>query len=111
MFKFNRRNFLRVSGASLFAPSLALSNVNQDNTTEIEKEISENIRHNVSSFRALNWKPYFKTLKRGAILVDISSRALHFWSSDEQIYRLFPSSVPMSDDLIKTGRTKVTKKS
>ena len=28
------------------------------------EEISENIRHNVSSFRALNWKPYFKTLKR-----------------------------------------------
>ncbi len=110
MFKFNRRNFLGVSGASLFAPSLALSNVNQDNTTEIEKEISDNIRHNVSSFRALNWKPYFKTLRKGAILVDISSRALHYWSSDEQTYRLFPSSVPMSDDLIKTGRTKVTRK-
>ncbi len=110
MFKFNRRNFLRVSGASLFTPSLALSNVNQDNTTEIEKEISENIRHNVSSFRALNWEPYFKTLRKGAILVDISSRALHYWSSDEQTYRLFPSSVPMSDDLIKTGRTKVTRK-
>ena len=75
MIKINRRNFLRVSGASLCAPSLALSNVNQDNTTEIEKEISENIRHNVSSFRALNWKPYFKALKRGAILVDISSRS------------------------------------
>ena len=110
MLKINRRNFLLVSGASLCTPSLALSNVNQDNTTEIEKEISENIRHNVSSFRALNWQPYFKNLRQGAILVDISSRALHYWSPDEQTYRLFPSSVPMSDDLIKTGRTKVTKK-
>ena len=109
MLKINRRNFLLVSGASLCTPSLALSNVNQDNTTEIEKEISENIRHNVSSFRALNWQPYFKNLRQGAILVDISSRALHYWSPDEQTYRLFPSSVPMSDDLIKTGRTKVTK--
>ena len=99
-----------VSGASLCTQSLALSNVNQDNTTEIEKEISENIRHNVSSFRALNWQPYFKNLRQGAILVDISSRALHYWSPDEQTYRLFPSSVPMSDDLIKTGRTKITKK-
>ena len=108
MFKINRRNFLGISGASLCTPTLAISNVNEDNTTEIEKEISENIRHNVSSFRALNWKPYFKTLRKGAILVDISSRALHFWSSDEQTYRLFPSSVPMSDDLIKTGRTRVT---
>jgi lipoprotein-anchoring transpeptidase ErfK/SrfK len=110
MLKINRRNFLLVSGASLCTPRLALSNVNQDNTTEIEKEISENIRHNVSSFRALNWQPYFKNLRQGAILVDISSRALHYWSPDEQTYRLFPSSVPMSDDLIKTGRTKVTKK-
>jgi lipoprotein-anchoring transpeptidase ErfK/SrfK len=110
MLKINRRNFLLVSGASLCTPGLALSNVNQDNTTEIEKEISENIRHNVSSFRALNWQPYFKNLRQGAILVDISSRALHYWSPDEQTYRLFPSSVPMSDDLIKTGRTKVTKK-
>jgi lipoprotein-anchoring transpeptidase ErfK/SrfK len=110
MLKINRRNFLLVSGASLCTPSLALSNANQDNTTEIEKEISENIRHNVSSFRALNWQPYFKNLRQGAILVDISSRALHYWSPDEQTYRLFPSSVPMSDDLIKTGRTKVTKK-
>ena len=110
MLKINRRNFLLVSGASLCNPNLALSNVNQDNTTEIEKEISENIRHNVSSFRALNWQPYFKNLRQGAILVDISSRALHYWSPDEQTYRLFPSSVPMSDDLIKTGRTKVTKK-
>ena len=110
MLKINRRNFLLVSGASLCTTSLALSNVNQDNTTEIEKEISENIRHNVSSFRALNWQPYFKNLRQGAILVDISSRALHYWSPDEQTYRLFPSSVPMSDDLIKTGRTKVTKK-
>ena len=110
MLKINRRNFLLVSCTSLCIPSLALSNVNQDNTTEIEKEISENIRHNVSSFRALNWQPYFKNLRQGAILVDISSRALHYWSPDEQTYRLFPSSVPMSDDLIKTGRTKVTKK-
>ena len=41
MFKINRRNFLRVSGASLCTPTLALSNVNQDNTTEIEKEIQK----------------------------------------------------------------------
>ena len=110
MFKINRRNFLRVSGASLCTPTLALSNVNQDNTTEIEKEISENIRHNVSSFRALNWKPYFKTLRKGAILVDISSRALHFWSENADIYNLYPSSVPMSDELTRRGRTKVIKK-
>jgi len=46
----------------------------------------------------------------GAILSDISSRALHFWSEDEKTYRLYPTSVPISDDLTRKGRTKVVKK-
>ena len=41
---------------------------------------------------------------------DISSRALHFWSEDEKVYRLYPASVPISDDLTRKGRTRVVKK-
>ena len=63
-----------------------------------------------SSFRALDWRPYFSNLKNGAILVDMTSRALHFWSEDADIYNLYPSSVPMSDELTRRGRTKVIKK-
>ena len=62
------------------------------------------------AFRALDWRPYFSNLKNGAILVDMTSRALHFWSEDEDIYNLYPSSVPMSDELTRRGRTKVVKK-
>ena len=68
------------------------------------------MRHNISSFRALDWRPYFKNLNKGAILVDISSRALHFWSSDESVYKLYPSSVPLSEDLTRRGRTRVTRR-
>ena len=106
----SRRSFVIASFASVSAPVFAQSNVNADNTTEIEQEITKAQRHNLSSFRALDWRPYFSNLKNGAILVDMTSRALHFWSEDEDIYNLYPSSVPMSDELTRRGRTKVVKK-
>ena len=106
----SRRSFLVASFASVSTPIWAQSNVNSDDTTEIEEEITKAQRHNLSSFRALDWHPYFSNLKNGAILVDMTSRALHFWSEDEDIYNLYPSSVPMSDELTRRGRTKVVKK-
>ena len=106
----SRRSFLIASFASVNTPVLAQPNVNADDTTEIEQEITKAQRHNLSSFRALDWRPYFSNLKNGAILVDMTSRALHFWSEDEEIYNLYPSSVPMSDELTRRGRTKVVKK-
>jgi L,D-transpeptidase ErfK/SrfK len=98
------------SFASVSTPVWSQSNVNSEDTTEIEQEITKSQRHNLSSFRALDWRPYFSNLKNGAILVDMTSRALHFWSEDADIYNLYPSSVPMSDELTRRGRTKVIKK-
>lgn len=106
----SRRTFVIASFASVSTPIWAQSDVNSDDTTEIEQEITKTQRHNLSSFRALDWRPYFSNLKNGAILVDMTSRALHFWSEDEDIYNLYPSSVPMSDELTRRGRTKVVKK-
>jgi len=91
-----RRSFVATGGALLATKGLAeTNNVNADTTTEQENDVTGVVRHNISSFRALDWQPYFDTLKNGAILVDISSRALHYWSQDEQTYRLFPTSVPL----------------
>lgn len=67
-------------------------------------------RNNASSFRMLDWRGYFDNTRKGAILVDITSRALHFWSEDQSIYRLYPTSVPLSDDLTRLGRTEVVQK-
>ena len=44
------------------------------------------------------------------ILVDIDSRAVHYWSEDQSTYKLYPSSVPLTDDLTRRGRTKVVLK-
>jgi L,D-transpeptidase ErfK/SrfK len=105
-----RRHFLASGTAMLAIPALAQTDVNEATTTEVESEVSNTARHNVSSFRALDWKSYFLNLKNGAILVDIASRALHYWSEDEAIYKLFPSSVPLSEELTRRGTTQITQK-
>lgn len=68
------------------------------------------VRNNISSFRMLDWRPYFTDTRKGAILVDTTSRALHFWSEDQTVYRLYPTSVPLSEDLTRRGRTEIIKK-
>jgi lipoprotein-anchoring transpeptidase ErfK/SrfK len=81
-----------------------------ENSTEFQPPASSSVRNNVSSFRMLQWQDYFDNTRNGAILVDLTSRALHFWSEDQSIYRLYPSSVPLSEDLTRRGRTEVVQK-
>ncbi|MDU8927890.1 L,D-transpeptidase [Alisedimentitalea sp. MJ-SS2] len=107
--KFNRRGFMAGGAALLAAPAVA-QDVNSTNTTEVERDLNEVVRRNISSFRSLSWEPYFDNLSNGAVLVDITSRALHFWSEDHSVYRLYPTSVPLTEDLTKRGRTKVVRK-
>ncbi|EKE74506.1 MULTISPECIES: L,D-transpeptidase [Roseobacteraceae] len=104
--KVSRRAFVAGSTAVLALPALAQT----DNTTEIEGDISTVVRRNISSFRSLNWEPYFSNLSNGAILVDTTSRALHFWSEDQSVYKLYPTSVPLTEDLTRRGRTSIIRK-
>ncbi len=67
-------------------------------------------QHNISSFRMQDWRPHFSNLTNGAILCDLTSRAVHFWSEDESVYRVYPSSIPVSDDLTRTGRTEIIRR-
>lgn len=92
-------------GAAAAGPLLA-----QDGSTEMMPPASSSVRNNISSFRMLDWRGYFDNTRNGAILVDITSRALHFWSEDQTIYRLYPTSVPLSDELTRKGRTEVVQK-
>ena len=82
----------------------------EDGTTEYQPAVTESTRHNISSFRMLRWEDYFDNTRNGAILVDITSRALHYWSEDQSIYKLYPTSVPLNEDLTRRGRTEVVEK-
>ncbi len=102
----SRRGFLAASAAMIGTGAVAQT----ANSTEIESDITAGVQRNVASFRSLDWQPYFSNLQNGAVLVDIQSRALHFWSEDQAVYKLFPTSVPLSEDLTRTGRTQITRK-
>ena len=110
--KHGRRAFLAGGAALLATPALAqdLGSVNSAGTTQGERDLTETTRRNISSFRRLEWQPYFSNLTNGAILVDIDSRALHYWGDNNGVYRLYPSSVPISEELTRRGRTRVTLK-
>ncbi len=102
----SRRGFLAGTAAVLGTGAAAQT----ANSTEIESEISQGVQRNIASFRSLDWRPYFNTLANGAVLIDIQSRALHFWSADEAVYKLYPTSVPLTEDLTRKGRTEITRK-
>jgi L,D-transpeptidase ErfK/SrfK len=104
----NRRAVLGgVVGAAGLA---ALPAFAQDGSTEFTQPASASVRNNISSFRILQWRDYFSNLRGGAILADTTSRALHYWSEDESIYRLYPTSVPLSEELTRRGVTSVVQK-
>jgi L,D-transpeptidase ErfK/SrfK len=107
MKQLNRRTLMGAAAATLgmaAVPAFA-----QDNSTEMEP-VTGPVRNNISSFRMLDWRPYFSDTKNGAVLVDTKSRALHFWSEDQSIYKLYPTSVPLTEDLTRLGRTEVVQK-
>lgn len=102
----SRRGFLAASAALVGSGAAAQT----ANSTEVEGDINGAVQRNISSFRSLDWQPYFSTLVGGAILCDLQSRALHFWSEDQSIYKLYPTSVPLTADLTRKGRTEVVRK-
>lgn len=124
---FHRRRFLAVSaalGATAVAGSAAAQAVDPytgqplqgapaagaaPDAGVVQYDTQDN-RRNQSSFRMHDWRPYFDNLSNGAILVDLTSRALSFWSEDESVFRLYPTSIPVSDDLTRRGRTEIIKK-
>lgn len=68
------------------------------------------VRRNSSSFRMQRWQDHFDSLGKGCLLADITSRALHYWGPDDSTYLLFPSSVPMSEELTRRGYSRIVRK-
>lgn len=100
-FKLTRRAALMGAGATLATPGLLRAQSN-DSSTEIT-------RRNASSFTTRNWQEYFDDLGVGRIVCDINSRALHFWG-DDGTYILYPSSVPLTEELTRRGYTEIVRK-
>ena len=97
--RFSRRFVLGGAAATLAAPGLLRA----------QEEDAFN-RRNISSFAQQDWRDHFETLGKGAIVCDTVSRALHYWNADGSDYRVYPTSVPKTDELTRRGYTEIVRK-
>ncbi|WOI57955.1 L,D-transpeptidase [Palleronia sp. LCG004] len=96
--RINRRHLLigvSAIGAGLAAPAIAQTG---------------GLRRNASSFTMPDWRDHFDDLGVATLISDTTSRAVHYWSGDGADYRIYPTSVPMSDELTKRGYTEIVRK-
>jgi len=94
----SRRGFVGSLGtALLFAPSL------------LRAETLGTAKRNTSGFYTHDWRDHFDMVGVGLIISDTSTKMLQHWSSDGTM-RIYPTSVPLTDELTRRGYTEVTEK-
>ncbi len=101
--KLSRRKLLVAGTAVLATPMLART----ASALDFPRAVT---RGNTASFIAQNWQDHFDQLGVATILCDTGSRALHYWNADGTDYRVYPTSVPMTEELTRRGLTKVVRK-
>ena len=92
-----RRAALTAAAAFVAAPAVA-------------RELSTTVQRNTASFVPLRWDDHFETLAVATVVADTRSKALHWWNADATDYRVYPTSVPMSEELTRRGYTEVVRK-
>lgn len=109
---FGRRAFLgaaAAAGAGLAAPAV-IAQTPDEGEVQFMDTTYTNLHRNIASWRKVDWRDHFQNTKNGAIVCDTVSRCLHYWSEDRATYLLFPTSVPLTDELTRRGRTSVVQK-
>lgn len=105
-----RRRALASGAALLLTPALARAATQDIPMAEQPAIVAPALNHNISGFREIDWRDHFDTLDTVTLIADTRSKALHYWAKDGAEYRLYPTSVPMSEELTKRGYTKITRK-
>jgi L,D-transpeptidase ErfK/SrfK len=104
----SRRAFTRaaLAGGIAFAASRAFGAETTDALGETITDGPQRIKRRISGLRRREWQDHFTTLANDAILCDTRDRVLHYWGADG-FYRIYPTSVPLSDEMTRRGRTEI----
>jgi L,D-transpeptidase ErfK/SrfK len=111
----DRRGFIGAATAgaafAFAAPSLAALNEERDPLRDFVPDSQDRPRlmRRISGLDSRRWQDYFDDLSMDAILCDMNDRVLHYWAADG-FYRIYPTSVPMTGDLTRRGRTTIVLK-
>ncbi|WP_226780680.1 L,D-transpeptidase [Oceaniglobus trochenteri] len=100
-----RRRMLATAAAFIAAPQIIRA---QDIQPDVRADPTA--RRNASAFVTQRWEDHFDQLGRVTIVADTTSRALHYWAADGSDYRMYPTSVPLTEELTRLGYTEVVRK-
>lgn len=95
----SRRRLLIATASALAAPSLVLA----------PSTGAGGVRRNLSSFALHDWQDHFDAIGKGIIISDTNSKFLQHWTDDGEM-RIYPTLVPLTDELTKRGYTTVIEK-
>lgn len=93
---------LAATGAVLASPAIAVALEAPDPPVVT--------RRSIMSFSPQRWQDHFETLGKGAIVADISSHPVHFWSADGATDNIYPSSAPRTEEPARRGYTQIVRK-
>jgi L,D-transpeptidase ErfK/SrfK len=116
----DRRRFVRLAAATAAGGALGALSAGSAFAAQTEQhdplrdfvpdeQDRPRLMRRISGLDTRRWQEYFSDLSMDAILCDMNDRVLHYWGSDG-FYRIYPTSVPMTGDLTRRGRTTVTLK-
>lgn len=74
-----------------------------------DSQDQQRLLRRISSLQTREWQDYFPDLSKDAILCDTNDRVLHYWGADG-FYRIYPTSVPLTAEMTRRGRTSITLK-
>jgi hypothetical protein len=99
----SRRRMMTGAVAFLATPTIVRA---QEVPTNIGEPV---VRRNISSFVLHEWRDHFDRLGRGILLSDTNTKVLQHWTADGEM-RIYPTSVPLTDELTRRGYTEVVEK-
>ena len=104
----NRRKLLVASVFS--APILCKSAISLFAQQAVDFNEEGQPSHNIFTYRAIDWQDHFSDRVNGIIIADTKARCLHFWNESGSFYKIYPTSVPLTPELTRTGKTSVIQK-
>lgn len=119
-FRMDRRSFGRLAlgaaatGLSLTGAGVAFAQEVETDGDPLRSYVPDSqdqatLKRRVSGSISRNWQDHFPSIGNSAILADTNDRVLHLWGADG-FYRIYPTSVPMTGDMTRRGRTTITLK-
>ena len=111
MTRSTRRNIILGATAALAAPTILRAQTRTYTAEDFGGPAGGGqTRRNVSSFQTIDWRDHFDTPGLATIICDTRSRALHYWGNGGNDYRLYPTSVPMTEELTRRGYSEIVRK-